>query len=40
MKDVLNCTPASTDWKLVQPENILFLLGLWLHQGKNRSTLA
>jgi len=35
-KDVLNCTPA-LDEKLVQPERSLFLFGLWLHQGKNRS---
>jgi len=39
MKDVINCTPA-LDWKLVQPEMILFLFGLWLHHEKNRSTLA
>jgi len=39
MKDVSNCTPA-LDSKLVQPERFFFLLGLWLHQEKNRSTLV
>ena len=34
MKDVLNCIPALIEYKLVQPERFLFLLGLWLHQGK------
>jgi len=40
MKDVSICTLALIDWKLVQPERFIFLLGLGLHQGKNRSTLA
>jgi len=40
MKDFLNCTPALVEHKLVQLERFIFLLGLWLHQGKNRSTLA
>jgi len=40
MKDVLNCTSALLDEKLVQPEKFLFLSALWVHQGKNRSTLA
>jgi len=39
MKDVLNCTPV-LDENLVQPEKFLFLLGLWLHQEKNCSTLG
>jgi len=36
MKDVSNCTPGLID----QKERFIFLLGLWLHQGKNRSILA
>jgi len=40
MKDVLNCTQALIEEKLVQIERFIFLLGLWLHQGKNYSTLA
>jgi len=39
MKDALNCTTA-LDSKPVQPERFIFLLGLWLHQEINRSTLA
>jgi len=39
MKDVSNRTPA-LDQKLVQPERFLFLVGLWLHQAKNRSISA
>ena len=35
MKDVLNCTPTLKDYKLDDLERYLFLLGMWLHQGKN-----
>jgi len=39
MKDVLNCTSALTNYKLVQPETIL---SFWFVTAsrKNRSTLA